>query len=236
MTRRAGTEQARTQRRQRGTVGPRAGKLGTAMTVVAAALVIGATVGVPAADADAEAQTQSLPRTSTTVAIDALTGTSNEDARASIPSGFVDSFYSPTIQNGVLVAPDGDCSSPIPLPSEFDTACKAHDLGYDLLRFGSATGAPSTRDARRELDARFAETTHDSCSSRSGIGSRTVCYAMSEVAAGAVEFNSWRQHFRTPDSEPMLPYLVTGSLVGVALLAASCTASAVAPRRRRATA
>ncbi|MDJ0391995.1 hypothetical protein QMK17_01445 [Rhodococcus sp. G-MC3] len=197
------------------------------LVVIGAALGIGATVGIPAADAEAPTSI----RTAATVAIDALTSSSAEDARTSIPAGFAGAFYSPTIENGLLVNPDGGCSSPIPLPHEFDTACKAHDLGYDLLRFGSAAGAPSTREARKALDTQLAERTHDTCTSRSGIGSRTLCYTLSTVASDAVEFNSWRQRFAAPSPEPMLPYLIASGLGVGALMAASCSVSIAAPLR-----
>ena len=72
-----------------------------------------------------------------------------------VPVGFVDVMgYSPALENGRLVRPDGNCSSPLS-PPEFEFACRAHDFGYDLLRYGERTGRGSSPDLRGLIDAQF---------------------------------------------------------------------------------
>lgn len=201
--------------------------MGIGTLAVGAVLGIGATFAPPTADADAPAGRAS----ETELALASLGTSGAEGTRTAIPAGFTERFYVPTVENGMLVNPDGDCSSPIPLPSEFDGPCKAHDLGYDLLRFGAASN--STSAARQELDTLLGERMHESCSTRSGIGSRAACNVMAEVATTAVRFNSWRQHYGTPDPEPALPYLLAGGIgFGIAAIAAS-TISITAPLRLR---
>lgn len=212
--------------------GKRTARICIAALSIGAAVGIGTFVAIPMADADAAATHGT--DTSATAAIDTLTETdATESARRIVPDGFSDAYYTPDTQGGLLVDPDGDCSSPIPLPAEFDTACKAHDLGYDLIRFGSAAGAPSIAAARKELDARLAIEMNRSCTDRSGIGSRTSCYALAEIASGAVKFNSWRQSYGSPAPEPALPYLIAGAVVAGTAAAGLTTAAASAPRRAR---
>lgn len=211
----------------------RVARICLAALAVGAAASIGTTT-IAAADAAPRSRTASTFDTSprsfsvTDTALEALTAPGSHPAtdRALIPPLFTQQFYEPVIENGLLVAPDGDCSSPIPLPSEFETACKAHDLGYDLLRFGespstTATAVTATATARRLLDDRLGQRMHDACRSRTGIGSRSTCTAMADIATAAVRFNTWRQHYGTPNPEPALPYLLAASagvgLLGVAL-------------------
>ena len=55
-----------------------------------------------------------------------------------------------------LTRADGGCSSPWGgTRYGFDAACRAHDLGYDLLRDAAATGRPYAGSARARVDARF---------------------------------------------------------------------------------
>lgn len=188
---------------------------------------LGASLGLPTAAAS-DAHTSAV-----SVAIDALTANDAVLAAGRVPTGFRTMFYEPAVENGVLVNPTGECSSPIPLPREFDTACKAHDLGYDLIRYGAATGDPAATRLREDLDASLRTSLHDSCRVRDGIGSRSVCYLMSDVASAAVEFNSWRQGYGNPGPEPALPFLLAGTLVAAGAAAAS-TAAAVVARRAKA--
>src|SRR6266536_6705159 len=61
-----------------------------------------------------------------------------------------------------LVKPAGSCSSPLgQAPFGFGVVCKAHDFGYDLLRFatrsGKGAGVPA---ARRLIDGQFDHDLH----------------------------------------------------------------------------
>ncbi|SNS31242.1 hypothetical protein [Rhodococcoides kyotonense] len=184
------------------------------------------TLATPGALPTADASNTHAP--AATVAIDAL---ATDSAFDHLPPTFGEMFYAPTVENGVLINPAGDCSSPIPLPEEFGTACKAHDLGYDLIRYASATGESITPGAREIVDGSLRTAMHDACHSRDGIGSRTACYVMSDVASTAVDFNSWRQGYGNPAPEPALPYLLAGLVVSVGA-AATSIALAVHARRR----
>lgn len=121
---------------------------------------------------------------------------------AEIPADFrAFAGYTPALVDGTLVAPHGSCSSPVPLPAEFESACKAHDLGYDLLRYAGSTGAPLGPWARQELDRSLAERMHATCVQRPEPLPRVRCTAMAEVAATAVDLNSMRQDYGIPVAE-----------------------------------
>ncbi|MCG7320984.1 hypothetical protein [Arsenicicoccus bolidensis] len=74
-------------------------------------------------------------------AVTALTTSTGTQALRAVPDDFEATLgYQPVLQDGELVRPDGDCSSPVPLPRTFEPACRQHDLGYDLLRHAALTG------------------------------------------------------------------------------------------------
>lgn len=118
---------------------------------------------------------------------------------AVIPAAFAQRFgYRPAVVAGLLVNPDGDCSSPVTLPSEFETACKAHDLGYDLLRYADEQGQPLGGWARQALDATLAVHMHEACAARADGFSRARCDAMASIANTFVDLNSRRQDYGVP--------------------------------------
>ena len=202
------------------------------------ALGISATFAAPNADAGTsfDGSTATPDRSAgaeATTAIEALTTASTAEARARVPAGFALAYYEPTVEDGMLVDPDGDCSSPVPLPSEFATACKAHDLGYDLLRFGAVAGTEPTENARRALDSRLGADMHEKCKSRPALVSRTECHIMAAIASNAVTFNSFRQNYGIPDPEPALPFLIAGGVGAGVLTAAASTITPVARLRTR---
>ncbi|MET8873127.1 hypothetical protein [Nocardia sp. NPDC004604] len=124
---------------------------------------------------------------------------------AAIPADFVDRFgYRPTVVDGLLVNPNGDCSSPVTLPAEFETACKAHDLGYDLLRYAGERDEPLAGWARQDLDATLATHMHEACASRDDAFSRARCNAMASIAYTFVDLNSRRQDYGVPVLESVL--------------------------------
>lgn len=172
-----------------------------------------ATVGLTAmlAAPIAHAGDAPLDDPNTATAIGAVLDRSPADALTAIPADFASRFgYRPVIVDGMLVKPSGDCSSPVTLPTEFETACKAHDLGYDLLRYGRVG-----RWGRKDLDAQLASRMQLACESRSDDAARLGCVAMANIAAFFVAANSWRQDYARPNSEPVARYL----LIGVALSA-----------------
>ncbi|MCE5288252.1 MAG: hypothetical protein LLG14_03330 [Nocardiaceae bacterium] len=98
------------------------------------------------------------------------------------------------------VDPDGGCSSPIALPAVFDEPCKAHDLGYDVLRYAAAKGHPLGSWARDLLDRTLERRLHAACDSVDALA-HVTCTGAAWVAAGAVRVNSWRQHSGVPVPE-----------------------------------
>ncbi|WP_201295138.1 MULTISPECIES: hypothetical protein [Nocardia] len=157
-----------------------------------------------------------------------------------IPADFVASFgYRPSTMDGLVVNPRGDCSSPVTLPAEFDTACKAHDLGYDLLRYADRRGEPLGPWARQALDATLDREMHRACANRVEAFSRARCDAMASVAKTAVDLNSRRQDYGAPVVEPLLGTAHAGSAATWKLLGvlgagiAGLTAVLVLRNRRR---
>ncbi|MGM1062925.1 hypothetical protein [Saccharothrix sp. Mg75] len=123
------------------------------------------------------------------------------------------------------VDPNGGCSGPAgDTEWDFGTGCRAHDLGYDLLRYAEQKGRPLGPDARRSLDTRLALDMHAQCDvNPRGSGGR--CHATARLYAAGLEFNSWRQRWGPPGHEPVLAWGF-GSAVVVFLLVARL------PRRR----
>ncbi|MEV3960862.1 hypothetical protein AB0M34_08175 [Nocardia sp. NPDC050193] len=160
----------------------------TAAAGLAAAVSL---LSAPAADAAGPA-----PAPAAASAVRALT---TPGAVAAIPADFrAVAGYAPARVDGMLVAPHGSCSSPVALPTEFATACQAHDLGYDLLRYADRTGAPLGPWARQELDRALAERMHTACAQRPELLSRARCAVMAEAAEIAVDLNSMRQDYGVP--------------------------------------
>lgn len=140
------------------------------------------------------------------VAVRALTSGAPE-AAATIPGDFwAVTGYRPVMVDGLPVAPHGSCSSPVPLPVEFEPACQAHDLGYDLLRYAEHRGGPLGPWARQALDRTLADRMRTACAHRPDPLPRARCVAMAEVATVAVDLNSRRQGYGVPVVERFSPF------------------------------
>ncbi|MFE6920795.1 hypothetical protein ACFVAV_07085 [Nocardia sp. NPDC057663] len=121
------------------------------------------------------------------------------DAPALIPPDFGYKFgYDPAQQDGLLVNPNGSCSSPVTLPAEFGPACMAHDLGYDMLRYAERVDEPLGAWARRSVDAALNRRIHAACEQRDDEFSRARCAVMADIAFTAVDVNSRRQEYGAP--------------------------------------
>lgn len=117
------------------------------------------------------------------------------------------------------VDPNGGCSGPAgDTEWDFGTGCKAHDLGYDLLRYAEHKGRPLGQEARKALDARLAEDMHTQCDLNPR-GNAGRCHATAQLYTAGLEFNSWRQRWGPPGHEPVLAWGF-GSAVVVFLLVA----------------
>ncbi|WP_307867715.1 phospholipase A2 [Umezawaea beigongshangensis] len=146
-------------------------------------------------------------------AVDALAlPSADHDPRAEFPHDFA------AVQNTTpepVVAPDGTlravhvgggCSGPAgDTEWDFGTACRAHDLGYDLLRYAESKGQPLGPDARRKLDARLSTDMHAQCEANPR-GSGVRCHAVAQLYSAGLGFNSWRQRWGPPGHEPVLAW------------------------------
>ena len=116
-------------------------------------------------------------------------------APAAPPAGFTDRFgYRPVVEDGRPVNPAGSCSSPVPLPHRFESACRAHDYGYDLLRYAEATGTAVPSGTRARLDAALVDDMHRRCTN-------PLCHAAAEASRLGLAVNTWRQRGAAPVGE-----------------------------------
>jgi hypothetical protein len=138
----------------------------------------------------------------------------------------------------IAINPHGGCSVPMGEAAiDLQTACRAHDLGYDLLRYARGKGMDVGPDARRGVDARFAKNLAVQCAARPA-HDRVGCEATATVFTSAVRFNSWRQLDGPPVAGSGIARtvglcLVTLVLGGLAALALRRPVRAFAWRRRR---
>jgi hypothetical protein len=120
--------------------------------------------------------------------------------RAAVPAEFAEVMhYTPvtaTLADGEVrtINPNGSCSVPGEgRPFAFDIACKAHDFGYDLLRYAERRGEPLGEDARTAIDARLVADLRTQCDETTTGSQYAGCQATVDVFAAGVGFNSWRQ-------------------------------------------
>lgn len=185
------------------------------------ALALAATAAAAVTAGSSGAQPTHTENWSASRAITATTTASAAEARDAVPTDFAEfAGYAPTVVDGHLANPNGDCSSPIALPGEFDSACKAHDFGYDLLRYAHSRGTELGPWARRALDTQLDRRMHSACEDRSSFGSRTYCFSMADIAVAAVNGNSWRQSYLTPVTESGFGYSSGYGAVGTLAVSA----------------
>lgn len=178
----------------------------TRRTLLAASvLALPLAVAVPAFAAPAPATVQPVVRVAavedpaSAAAVRAITDPSIPASVqvSSIPSGL---GYRAAEGPGYAVNPTGDCSSGLRLPDAFTDPCRAHDLGYDLLRHADAAGRPLGSWARTSIDDALSRRLQAACARRS-VQQRRECEQVAAVAVFAVRANSWRQHDGPPRAE-----------------------------------
>lgn len=146
-------------------------------------------------------------------AIRALTTADGTSALAAVPEDFAEiRGYEPVLEAGHLVRADGDCSSPVPLPEEFEPACRQHDYGYDLLRYAEQTGQPLGRWARGAVDDAFADRLRTVCD-EGPAGAN--CRQLGFLAVTGVELNSVRQGDGLPEESTLTNAALATSAVGL---------------------
>ncbi|PPK68954.1 hypothetical protein V5P93_001324 [Actinokineospora auranticolor] len=115
---------------------------------------------------------------------------------------------------------DGGCSTPWGDDNtrwDFSVGCKAHDLGYDLLRYAAAQGQSLDPELRRGLDERLSLDMHGQCA-RNPRGSGATCGLVASLFTAGLVANSWHQRWGPPRAEPIGAWTV--ALLVVALLLA----------------
>lgn len=137
------------------------------------------------------------------------------DGRATpelVPKGFEDEMgYRPVWAEGTLVNPRGACSTPGGVgPDSFETACRVHDFGYDMLRYAESRGTRMGPWARFDLDRHLYGDLLRVCE-------KATCRATATLYYAAVTLNSMRQGYVAPTEEPTVPW--AAAAVGVVCLA-----------------
>lgn len=171
--------------------------------VVGLVLAVGLLAALPLSSALAAgepAQAPAFPSTAPERAIASLVdatvvGHDRDDTLAFLPSDFETRLgYHPVVVDGRAMNPNGDCSSPVPLPDRFADACRVHDFGYDLLRYADAVGRPAAPWARPALDRMLIDDMHATCDD-------LLCHAAAETARVGLSLNTWRQRSGPPRRE-----------------------------------
>ncbi|NIH87429.1 phospholipase A2 [Amycolatopsis granulosa] len=111
---------------------------------------------------------------------------------------------------------DGGCSTPWGDDNtkwDYAVPCKAHDLGYDLLRYAAAVGHPLGPDIRAALDQRLSTDMHATCGINP-MGSPRTCRLVASLYSAGLVVNSWHQRWGPPVGDPIGPLLA-----GVAVIA-----------------
>ena len=142
-------------------------------------------------------------------AITMITGSQlPNDVLSHIPADFSQVMgYTPVVghlANGTPVAinPKGGCSViGGGRPFDLAVACKAHDLGYDLLRYAHHHGADLSPRARHLVDDKFGTDLFTQCAALYTGGRSQACDVMAASFDAGVGFNSWRQDFGAPISD-----------------------------------
>lgn len=147
------------------------------------------------------------------------------DPHVNLPSDFAQQMgrdpKTITAPDGTLRVVDasGGCSGPAgDTEWDFSAACRAHDLGYDLLRYAEAKGHPLGQDARKALDDRLTADLHMQCRINPR-GTAESCHAVAETYALGLKFNSWRQRWGPPGHEPVVAWAFGSAVVVFLLLA-----------------
>lgn len=137
-----------------------------------------------------------------------------------VPSGFEqDLGYRPISRAGSLVSPRGGCSTPVgSAPETFDTACRIHDLGYDILRDAASSEIRLGPWARYHLDLRLYNDLLRTCE-------RLTCRTTAAAYYAAVSANSIRQGYGAPTAEPTTPWI--GFALAVVVVSVATTPEAL---------
>jgi hypothetical protein len=109
---------------------------------------------------------------------------------------------------------DGGCSTPWGDDNtkwDYAVPCKAHDLGYDLLRYADRKGHPLGPEVREALDNQLSHDMHHACD-LNPMDSAGTCRIVASFYSAGLVVNSWHQRWGPPVGDPIGP-MVAGVLV-----------------------
>lgn len=115
---------------------------------------------------------------------------------------------------------DGGCSAPWGDDNtrwDYSVPCKAHDLGYDLLRYAAKKGHPLEPEAREGLDARLSTDMHATCD-LNPLDSAGTCRVVASAYSVGMLLNSWHQRWGPPIGDPIGPALAGLGVIGFLLV------------------
>ncbi|GAB3472343.1 phospholipase A2 [Actinophytocola sediminis] len=131
------------------------------------------------------------------------------------------------------VHPGGGCSSPWgDTRWDYSVGCKAHDLGYDMLRYAEAKGQPLSGDLRERLDDRLSMDMHAQCELNPR-GTPASCDAVASMYTVGLVVNSWHQSWGPPENEPVGPWSVAMVVITLLIVARAPAVVRRGPRRHR---
>jgi hypothetical protein len=113
----------------------------------------------------------------------------------------------------------GGCSAPWGDDNtkwDYGVPCKAHDLGYDLLRYANEIGQPLDPSLREALDNRLSRDMHATCL-LNPMGSPGTCDVVASTFTAGLVVNSWHQRWGPPVGEPIGPMLAGVAVIGFLL-------------------
>ncbi|WP_410603304.1 phospholipase A2 [Amycolatopsis sp. lyj-90] len=127
-----------------------------------------------------------------------------------------------TARDGTVraVHTDGGCSAPWGDDNtkwDYAVPCKAHDLGYDILRYAERKGHPLGQDARSTLDDRLSADMHHACA-LNPMDSRGTCEVVASLYTAGLVLNSWHQRWGPPVGDPLGPMIVGVLVIGALLV------------------
>ncbi|HEX2132499.1 MAG TPA: phospholipase A2 [Actinophytocola sp.] len=131
------------------------------------------------------------------------------------------------------VHPDGGCSSPWgDTRWDYSVGCKAHDLGYDMLRYAAAKGQPLAPDLRERLDDRLSMDMHAQCELNPR-GSPASCEVVASLYTVGLVVNSWHQRWGPPRNEPVGVWSIAMVVILLLIVVRAPAVVRRGPRRHR---
>ncbi|RZS32668.1 phospholipase A2-like protein [Herbihabitans rhizosphaerae] len=115
---------------------------------------------------------------------------------------------------------DGGCSTPWGDDNtrwDYSVGCKAHDLGYDLLRYSYAKGQTLDPRLRRALDDKLSADMHGRCDTNPR-SSAELCQVVASLYSVGLVVNSWHQRWGPPVHAPVEPWTIALIMAAILLL------------------